>query len=342
MPRSIIHHLVLLTVAFLLVRQPAEAAKPIPLDQLFPDKIVARGTGFEITDKEVEKAFLDYKTAAAANQQKINPGDQAILESRMLDKLIFMKIMRQKSTGEDQVKGIERADKLLLQYKERTPSEDSFLRYIKSLGLTYPEFKQKFVEQATVEEVLIRELHGRIQVSEDEKKRFYLDNIDRFKQPEMLKAAHILIGTVNPTTKVNFTASQKAAARLKIEGLLKRARSGEEFLGLAKQFSQDSGSKERGGTYIFARGQMAVEFETTAFNLRIGQISDVVETAYGYHVIKLLDREPERTEPYERAQKRVRDMVISRKANLRLPEYTQALRITYRVQILDPKYERKK
>ncbi len=339
MPRTIFQFTGLFTAALILAHQPVDAAGPIPLDQLFPDKVVARGTGFEITDREVEKAYLDYQTAAAANQQKINPDDRERLSARMLDKLIFMKIMQQKATGEDRVKGMERADKLLLQYKESTPSEDSFLRYIKSLGLTYPEFKQKFVEQATVEEVLIRELHKTIQVSEDETKRFYLDNIDRFKRPEMLKAAHILIGTVDPQTKQNFTADKKAAARLKIEGLLKRARSGEDFLLLAKQFSQDSGSKERGGTYIFTRGQMAVEFETTAFNLTIGQISDIVETPYGYHVIKLLGREPERTEPYERAQKRVRDMVVSRKANDRLPGYTKALRISFRVQILDPKYE---
>ena len=315
-----------------------KAAGPIPLDQLFPDTVVARGSGFEVTDTEVEKAFLDYTTAAAANQRKIDPANRVNLESRMLDKLIFMKIMQQKASGEDRVNGMKRADRLLLQYKEKSPSEDSFLRYIKSLGLTYEEFKRKFVEQATVEEVLIRELHSTIQVSEEEMKSFYLEKIDIFKKPEVLKAAHLLIGTVNPKTRQNFTDSGKTAARLKIEGLLKRAHSGEDFLSLARTFSEDPGSKERGGTYVFTRGQMAIEFESVAFNLRTGQLSGVVETPYGYHLIKLLERQPGHTVPYETAAKRVRDMIVSRKADARMPNYTKALHITYRVKILDSKY----
>jgi len=315
------------------------AAKPVPLDQLFPPKVIARGTGFEITDKDIEKAYLQYQSAAAAQGRRIDPSERPALETKMLEKLIFMKIMEQKATPEDRINGMEKAEQLLAKAKENSPTADSFLRYIRSLGVSLEEFKQRFIQQATAEAVVVRELHSRITVTEEEMKRFYLDNIKRFTRPEALKAAHILIRTVDPQSNRELSAAQKAAARAKIEGILKRARAGEDFLQLARTFSEDPGSRERGGTYIFTRGQMAIEFETAAFKLRPGEISDVVETPYGYHIIKLIDREPEYTAPYEKAKPQVRDMLISHKADQQMPNYSKALRIKYRVEILDPRYK---
>ena len=331
--------LLLLVLAISLTGFPSEAAKPVPLDQLFPPKVVARGTGFQVTDKDVENAYLQYQSAAAAQGRRIDPAERLALETKMLEKLVFMKIMDQKATTEDRINGMEKADKLLLKSRENSPSGESFLRYVKSLGVTFEEFKKRFVEQATAEAVVVRELHSRIPVTETEMKRYYLDNIKRFTRPEALKAAHILIRTIDPKSNRSLSTAQKAAARIKIEGILKRARSGEDFLKLAKAFSEDPGSKDRGGTYIFTKGQMAIEFETAAFKLRIGQISDVVETPYGYHVIKLIDREPKYTAPYEKAQRQVRDMLVGEKADEQMPNYSKGLRIKFRVEVLDPKYK---
>ena len=317
----------------------AEAARPIPLDELFPPRVVARGTGFEVTEKDVEKAYLDYRTAAAANGQTLDPAERPALEVRLLDKLIFMRIMLLKATDEDRQRGSERADQLLAAFKKRTSSEDAFRRYIDSLGLTYEAFRNKFMEQAVVEEVLIREVHSQITVAEDQMKRFYLDNIAAFQQPEMVRVAHILISTKDLKTNRPFTEEQRRAALIKAEGLLKRAKAGEDFAQLVATYSEDPGSKQHGGIYAFARGQMALEFETAAFALQPGQLSDVVQTGYGYHVIKLLDRRPVRTVPYEDAQERVRKAVIDQQAEARLPAYTEKLKAAFNTVILDPKYQ---
>ena len=317
----------------------AEPGKTIPLDQLFPDKVIARGNGFQVTDKEVEKAFADFKTAAAANKQTIPETQRDEIEIKLLDKIVFIKIMLQKATAKDWESGGTRAETLLNRFREQASSKGSFDRYVASLGLSMKDFKQKFIDQAVVEEVLVREVHSKISVAEDEMRRFYIENPKFFEQPETLKVAHILIVTRELQTGRELTPSEKLAKREQISRLLFRARGGEDFEGLAKQFSEDPGSKARGGVYAFARGAMAVEFETAAFALQVGRISDVVETKYGYHIIKLLDRKPPEKRSFDLAKPRIKDTLAAREAERRLPAYTAALKKEYGLQVVNAKYE---
>jgi parvulin-like peptidyl-prolyl isomerase len=123
--------------------------------------------------------------------------------------------------------------------------------------------------------------------------RVSADNAPQLDQPEMVRASHILLLTSDPKTGTDLPPEQKAAKRKQIEDLLKRARAGEDFANMAKEYSEDPASKENGGEYKFARGRMVPEFEAAAFSLKnAGDISDVVTTAFGYHIIKLNERIP--------------------------------------------------
>jgi peptidyl-prolyl cis-trans isomerase C len=316
------------------------APKKIPLDQLFPDKVVARGKGFEVKESEIDKAFLDFKAASAANRQPVTEADRPDLMKRLLDKQIFLKIMTQRATADDHAKGIERAEKLINRFREGTGSDAAFSRYLKSMGLEYDEFRTKFIDQAIVEEVLIRELHDQIPITDADQRRYYDENLDKFKQPEQLRAAHILIATRDLQTRRPFPAADKESRRIRIGTVRRRAILGSDFEKLAKEYSEDPGSKDRGGTYAFVKGQMAVEFETAAFALRIGEISDVVETSHGFHIIKLLDRKPAVTITFEQSKERIKSTLVNEKANVLMPKFTENLKQLYNVVVLDPKFNR--
>ena len=108
----------------------------------------------------------------------------------------------------------------------------------------------------------------------------------------MIRASHILLATNPVLTHVELSADEKAA-KLKLAGeLVKRARAGEDFAKLAKEYTDDPGSKEKGGEYTFTKGQMVPEFEAAAMALAPNGVSDIVNTAYGYHIIKLGDKYP--------------------------------------------------
>src|SRR5262249_17793464 len=142
------------------------------------------------------------------------------------------------------------------------------------------------------EAVLDRELKNKITISDERLKKYYDDNPKNFEQPESVRASHVLLSTKDPVTRQDLSAEQKNVKKATAEKVLARAKKGEDFTALVKEFSEDPGSKERDGEYTFSRGQMVPEFEAAAFSLNPNQISDIVTTMYGFHIIKLLEKIP--------------------------------------------------
>jgi parvulin-like peptidyl-prolyl isomerase len=130
-------------------------------------------------------------------------------------------------------------------------------------------------------------------VSDTEIETYYGEHQGDFEE---VRVRHILISTQPPPSPdaakkgEQPKAPSKEEARKKAEEALAKARKGEDFAALAKQYTDDSASKDKGGEYTFARGQMVPEFERAAFALKPGEISDLVETQFGYHIIKLEER----------------------------------------------------
>ena len=114
--------------------------------------------------------------------------------------------------------------------------------------------------------------------------RAYNDNFELYSTPEQIRASHILLKT---------TGKDEAAVRARAEGLLKQARAGADFAQLATKNSEDEGTAAKGGDLdYFGRGRMVPEFDEGAFALKQpGQISDLIKTQYGFHIIKLVETE---------------------------------------------------
>ena len=127
-------------------------------------------------------------------------------------------------------------------------------------------------------------------ISQDQVRAYYNEHIDRYKLPDRAHVAHILFKTVGKTD------AEAEEVRKKAEDVLKKAKGGAKFADLAKQYSEDT-TKDKGGDLDWiVRGQTVPEFEQAAFSLPIGSISDLVKTQYGFHIIKVLDRQMARTQ----------------------------------------------
>ena len=137
-------------------------------------------------------------------------------------------------------------------------------------------------------------LEQSIQPTDADLQHIYNENRDNYRTPETINIRHILLTTTDKNPQ------EEAAIKAKAEGLLKQARAGADFAELAKKNSQDPGSAAKGGEYDgVVRGQMVPEFEKAAFALKPGQISDLVKTQYGYHIIQLLKHEEPRLKPFD-------------------------------------------
>ena len=207
----------------------------------------------------------------------------------------------------------EEMAKLLAAQYERAGGEAQFIERIKANDAD-PEFiKTMFVENDTINRFLEKNVFASISIADEEIRNVY-------GQDKTATVRHILLLTQEKP------ASEIPAIRKKMEGLLARARAGEDFAALAKEFTEDPGSKENGGLYEnFPRGAMVKPFDEAAFTVPVGQISDIVETEYGFHILKIEGRAKE-TEPYETAKDRIADSLKQAKRGEVFESYMAGVR----------------
>jgi len=156
----------------------------------------------------------------------------------------------------------------------------------------------------------LNQLRQAAQVSDDDLKAQYQQNIQQYQVPNRVHVEHILLMTVGKTDAEVEEIRQKAA------DVLKQANKGAKFEDLAKKYSEDPGTKDKGGDLGWlTQGQTVPEFEKTAFGLEKGKISDLVRTQYGFHIIKVLDKETAHTKPLDEVKDSIRTPLQLAKAD---------------------------
>ena len=305
---------------------PKRTKAAVPVEKLFPDEVVAKGKGVEIKQSQIDEAFTDYKANLAANGQTVPEEKRAIVEADIVERLIFARLLMLRATDADKVMGKELATKIINGSKQSAGSEEAFKRQLATTGKTLQQVTDRLAEQATAEEVLNRELKAKIVVTDAQAKKFYEENGPRFEQPESLRVTHILVSIKDQATKQDLSDDQKKAKKKTAEKLLADVKGGADFSKLAKESSDDPRAKENGGAYTFARGQMPPEFEAAAFTMKPDQISDLVATEYGYHIIKLHEILPKKKAPLAEIAPKIKEALQRQELEQQLPIYYQKLR----------------
>jgi parvulin-like peptidyl-prolyl isomerase len=169
-----------------------------------------------------------------------------------------------------------------------------------------------------------------VSVSDADVSAYYRDNPERFHLPETVTARHILIG-VSP----DAAAAQKAEARRRATELLDQLRGGADFARLAQQHSEDQGSAAAGGLLgAVPRGRMDSAFDAAAFSVKPGELSDIVETPYGFHIIKVEEHQDGRTMPLQEVRGDIRKLLEERGLQEGLAALIQEAKRTAKIEIL--------
>lgn len=179
-----------------------------------------------------------------------------------------------------------------------TATDEEIAAWFESHKDDYKMAEKRKVKYALVDTQAIRE---RTQIAPADIERHYKENQEQYSTPEQVRASHILFQT---------EGKDAAEVRKQAEAVLKRARAGEDFAKLANEFTDEEVGRTRGGDLdFFGRGQMAREFEEAAFALKPGEISDIVETQFGLHIIKTTDRREASTRPLEEVRGQIEDQL---------------------------------
>ncbi len=164
-------------------------------------------------------------------------------------------------------------------------------------------------------------MRSQVTVSDSELRQYYEQHQSEYRLPDRVTAQHILFKTQEKKPE------EIAAIRQKARDVLERAKKGEDFESLAKQFSEDTSAANGGDLGSFTRGQMVPEFEQVAFSLAPGTISDLVQTQFGIHIIKVREKQEARNRPFEELKEAVRPIVSTRKAEQKVSDVAQQIAV---------------
>ena len=316
------------------------ASSASKLADLFGDPVIAKAKGVEIKRSELDKSLVPIKANYTARGQNLGAEQTALLEYQVLSEMVGVQLTLSKATDADKQKGREQFEKMLKRLKtDNKLTDEEFEQKLSTQlrvqAITRAQWEQQILDKATVAFILEREL--KVALSDEDVKKYYDEHPARFEQPEQVRASHILIGTRDPNTNTELTEEQKKAKRKLADDLLKRARAGEDFAKLAKEFSDDPGSKDNGGEYTFPRGQMVPEFEAAAFSLGTNQISDVIATQFGYHIIKLSEKIAAKKIELAKISEDLKEGLKQQEMQKLLPDYFEKLLKESNLEILDEK-----
>ena len=303
----------------------AEApAKPVPAQ--LPD-VLARVNGETVTRQEFEE-FVQNLEARAGSQVPAEQRDQVY--RRVLDQIVGYKLLQQEAKARKVAVPDTEIEARIGEIKKQFPSEDVFMQTLIERKMTLEQIRTDTREDMAVGKLIEAEIADKVAVKPEQVQDFYDKNPDQFKQPEQVRASHILISVPQ-----NADAAAKTAARGKAEEVLKDLKAGKDFAALAKQHSQDPGSAVQGGDLgFFQQGQMVGPFNDAAFSLAPGATSDLVETQFGYHIIRVAEKQPARAIPLDVVRPKVEDFLKNRNREEQTEAFVKGLRAKGKIEIL--------
>ncbi|MGL4913423.1 MAG: peptidylprolyl isomerase [Romboutsia sp.] len=270
------------------------------------DGIVATVNGDEITTDYFEKTLKLQKQAVEGMygadiwNQELEKGVtfKDGFKDQVLDQIISIQTIYDKAEKEKLLPTEEEINKSFEQFKEALESNEEYKKDLEKIGVDYEFIKNQQKQELAISNYQ-ENFEENVKVSDEEAKKYYDDNKKEF-HVDSVRASHILIATTDDKNKP-LSQTDKEKAKKKAEDILNRVKAGEDFTKLAKENSSCPSKQQGGDLGFFGKGEMVPEFETAAYELKKGEISDIVETSFGYHIIKTTDKKDEQT-PFEQVR----------------------------------------
>ena len=285
----------------------------------FPDSLAAEEVIATVNDEPItgdELKVLAY-TASGMMDSTRSPS----FNIRLLDQMIDRKLMAQ----EAKAAGVNIPDTLVTnvldQFVRQFGGEQQVDQMLAPMGLTRDDFRNAIQRDLTIRKYVDEKITSSIVVADADIRAFYDQNPDMFAGQDSVRVSHIIL-----LSHEGDVEQSKKDRRAQMESIRTRALGGENFAELARQYSQDNVAQQGGDLGYFPRGMMVKPFEDAAFALKKGQISNIVETQFGLHLIKCVDKKAARPVPFEEAKARIDMMLKQRQLSTELQNRLQKSR----------------
>jgi len=291
--------------------------------------IAATVNGVDITESQIEVKLkpqlekMAKQLPAPFVEQYKKQLRQQVLDGMIIELLLNEKVKANKIVVTEE-EALEKIKEIASAQRPPLSLED-LKALIEHMGQTFDEAKQQIQKGLGYQKLMEAQFAGKINFTEDDAKKYYSENAEKFDKPEQVRASHILIkpDTADPNTDPN---KAKAEAKVKAQDLLKQIKDGADFATLARASSSCPSAAKGGDLGLFGRGQMVPNFEKVAFELKAGEVSDIVETRFGYHIIKVVDHRDASVTTFEQAKDDIIKTLTQKKQAELAKEYIESLK----------------
>ncbi len=302
------------------VRAPAREDK-IP-------EVVAEVNGVKIKKKQFNRE-MQYAWRQMLSRGVIPKKEQlAAMRKEVVNSLIDSELLYQDALK----KGIKITEKQLdgemAGIKKKFPNDKAFVDALSRAGMTLEDLKNDIRHGLAVKKLVDDYIAKDVKVSDAEVKKFYDDNPDYFKQPEQVRASHIIVRVPPKAGK-----KKEQDALDKIKKAQKELKEGKDFAAVAKKYSEGPSASRGGDLGYFQRGQMVKSFEDVAFKMKKDEVSDIVRTRFGFHIIKVTDRKPAGKLAFEKVKDDIKDYLQKQKTQKAVDAYVAKLRKTAKIKV---------
>lgn len=309
----------LLATLLLLTLSPLSAlALPVPLS-----RVVAVVNDDVITSYEINQAMQPIIREAerkgpfpdAARKELRENVLKALIDKKLVDQKI--KELNIKVTDDELRQSIDDVRK-----QNNLKNQEELVAALASQGITFDQYKTQLREQLEKLRIVSQEVKAKIQVSDQEMRDYYEANKSVYGEDESFRARHIFIKIPK-----NATDKELDALTAKVDGIDKEAQQpGADFAALAKKYSEDATAKEGGSLGTFKKGDMQGEFVLLLERLKPGEVSGVIKTASGFHIVKLEERIPGRIKNFDEVKAEIEDKLYKKKSEERFTQWLAELK----------------
>jgi peptidyl-prolyl cis-trans isomerase C len=302
---------------------PPAPAKPMPAQ--LPD-VLARVNGEAVMKVDFDRLIKNMELRA---NQPIPAERRDELYRKALDELVTYTVLSQETRARKVNVTDAEVDSGIQQMRAQFPTEEAFKKALEARGMTLEKLKADTRIDISINKMVDAEVSSQPPPSDAEVRDFYDKNPDKFKQDETVRASHILF-----RVDENADAATKKKAMDEAQSVLKQARGGADFAELAKKHSADGSAQQGGDLNFFTKGQMVPPFDQAAFAMKPGEISDIVTTQFGYHIIKVTDRRPAASVPFDQVSGRIKEFLTEQQKQQKADGFIQSLKQRAKIEVL--------
>jgi len=278
--------------------------------------IMAKVNNNTITDKEFDLACMDYISRLGKKNLK---REECIA---IINQLIDAKLLIEEALNSGFKASEDEVNQIFNNVKSNYKTDDEFNKALTNIGDTTESFKNKLYNDVVLKNYLDKEFYNKIDVNEEEVKKIYSENEDKFVTNDEINASHILI-------------ENKEEAEMVKNMIL----DGADFAETAKEYSICPSKNNGGSLGFFSYGVMVPEFEQAAFKLEVGEISDLIKTQFGYHIIKLNEKKSGKKLDYDKAKDYIIKQITSKEVSQQLQEKVNDLRKKSNIEMDQNKFD---